>query len=301
MKELLKELHTYKLGKIVEHVPLKEHTTYRVGGTADAFIYPKTATDLVKIMKLIKTYQVPYFVLGKGSNVLFSDRPFHGLIIKLDELDEVKIRGQILTVGAGFSLMKLSSLVARKGLSGLEFASGIPGSVGGAIYMNAGAYKKDMGYIVTKVKVLTPSGRIISMVNRELNFHYRSSFFQQHKDYIVLEATLKLQQGVKEEILALMQERKERRLETQPLEYPSAGSVFRNPENQYAGKLIEDIGLKGLTRGGAMISPKHANFIVNIGNATSQDIKDLMDLVKVTVKDNYHIDLKVEQELVNWE
>ena len=197
--------------------------------------------------------------------------------------------------------MKLASLAARKSLAGLEFASGIPGTVGGAVYMNAGAYKSDMGYIVKRVKVLTPDYRVITMTNRELDFHYRSSFFQKNKDYICLEATLGLTKGKKEELYKVNQERKQRRLESQPLEYPSAGSVFRNPEGLFAGKLIEDLGLKGLTKGGAQISNKHANFIINIGNAKASDIKELIEFTKDAVLDKYNIELKCEQEFVNWE
>ena len=197
--------------------------------------------------------------------------------------------------------MKVALMSVKRGLSGLEFATGIPGSIGGAIYMNAGAYKSDMGYVVTKIKVLTPKYRVITMVNKELDFHYRTSFLKKHLDYICLEATIKLKKGNKEEIEDLVKERKQRRLETQPLEYPSAGSVFRNPEGMYAGKLIEDLGYKGLTKGGAQISLKHANFIINNNNATAQDIKDLIDFIKEEVKEKYNIDLKVEQEFKNWE
>ena len=197
--------------------------------------------------------------------------------------------------------MKLAQLAARKSLAGLEFASGIPGTIGGAVYMNAGAYKSDMGYIVKRVKVLTPDYRVITMTNKELDFHYRSSFFQKNKDYICLEATLGLAKGKKEELYEVNRERKKRRLESQPLEYPSAGSVFRNPEGLFAGKLIEDLGLKGLTKGGAQISTKHANFIINIGNAKAKDIKELIDFTKEAVLDRYNVELKCEQEFVNWE
>ena len=193
-------------------------------------------------------------------------------------------------------------MAARRSLAGLEFASGIPGTVGGAIYMNAGAYKSDMGYVVSSVKVLTPDFKVIELVNRELDFHYRSSFFQKHRGYICLEATIKLAHGDKDEIEKVIKDRKERRLMSQPLEYPSAGSVFRNPDLEHpAGKLIENLGLKGLMKGKAQVSNKHANFIVNTGGAKASDVRDLIMFVKDTVKDEYNIDLKVEQEFVNWE
>lgn len=301
MKEHIQEIKKLDIGKVVENVSLKEHTSYKVGGIASCFVYPDNSKALVTLLKYIKNNQIPYKVLGNGSNVLFSDKPYHGVIIKLDKLDEIEWKDNLVVVGAGYNLMKLASAAARRSLAGLEFASGIPGSVGGAIYMNAGAYKSDMGYIVKRVKVLTPDFRIITMTNRELDFHYRSSIFQRTKGLICLEATLGLTKGKKEEILKVNSDRKQRRLESQPLEYPSAGSVFRNPEGLFAGKLIENLGLKGLMRGGAQISQKHANFVINKENATAQDIKELIDFTKEAVEDKYKVKLKVEQEFVNWE
>jgi len=303
MKELIKELRKLDVGRVIEKVPLKEHTTYKVGGIAWCFVYPTCVKDLIKLIKFLNEKNVKYKVLGNGSNVLFSDDVYKGVIIKLDKLDNIEFKGtgNTVVVGAGYNLMKLSSMTARKSLTGLEFAFGIPGTVGGAVYMNAGAYKSDMGYVVKKVKVLTPDYRVITMTNKELDFHYRSSFFQKNPKYICLEATIGLKKGKKEEIYKVNQERKQRRLESQPLEYPSAGSVFRNPEGLFAGKLIEDLGLKGLTKGNAQISNKHANFIINIGGATANDIKELIEFTKMAVKDRYDVDLKVEQEFVNWE
>lgn len=301
MKEAIKELKKMDVGKIVEKVPLKEHTTYKVGGVASCFIYPENVKQLITLLKYAKENNIKRKVLGNGSNTLFSDNKYEGIIIKLDKFDYVEVKKTIIVVGAGYNLMKLAQLAARKSLAGLEFASGIPGTIGGAVYMNAGAYKSDMGYIVKRVKVLTPDYRVITMTNKELDFHYRSSFFQKNKDYICLEATLGLAKGKKEELYEVNRERKKRRLESQPLEYPSAGSVFRNPEGLFAGKLIEDLGLKGLTKGGAQISTKHANFIINIGNAEAKDIKELIDFTKEAVLDRYNVELKCEQEFVNWE
>lgn len=301
MKEAIKEIKRMDVGKVVENVPLKDHTTYKVGGIASCFVYPENSKQLIKLLKYAKSKDIKYKVLGNGSNTLFSDEKYEGIIIKLDKFDYIEIKNNIIVAGAGYNLMKLASLAARKSLAGLEFASGIPGTVGGAVYMNAGAYKSDMGYIVKRVKVLTPDYRVITMTNRELDFHYRSSFFQKNKDYICLEATLGLTKGKKEELYKVNQERKQRRLESQPLEYPSAGSVFRNPEGLFAGKLIEDLGLKGLTKGGAQISNKHANFIINIGNAKASDIKELIEFTEDAVLDKYNIELKCEQEFVNWE
>ena len=302
MKEHITKIKQMDIGKLVENVSLKEHTTYKVGGTAKCFVYPKDVKSLIKVLKYIKQNNIKFKLLGNGSNTLFSDKVYDGIIIKLDKLDEVDIKkNNTIVVGAGYNLMKLSAMVARRGLAGLEFASGIPGTIGGAVYMNAGAYKSDMGYIVKKVKVLTPDFKVITMTNRELDFHYRMSFFQKNPGYICLEATIGLQKGDKDELQKVIKERKLRRLETQPLEYPSAGSVFRNPEGLFAGKLIEDLGFKGLMKGGAQISDKHANFIINKKNAKASDIKELIEFTKDAVEDKYKIEMKVEQEFVNWE
>lgn len=301
MNELIREIKKINIGKVLTDVSLKQYTTYKVGGNARVMVFPENADKLVALIKLLQANKVKYMVLGFGSNVLFSDQDYNGVIIKLDEMNEIKFDRNKVTVGAGASLMKVALMSVRKGLSGLEFATGIPGSVGGAVYMNAGAYKSDMGYVVTKIKVLTPKLRVITMVNKELNFHYRTSFLKQNPGYICLEATIKLKKGNKEEIENLVSERRKRRVESQPLEHPSAGSVFRNPEGDFAGRLIEELGYKGLTKGGAQISKKHANFIINYDKAKASDIKELIEFIQEQVKDNYNIDLKVEQEFKNWE
>lgn len=299
---MLKELEELNIGKIDTNVSLKKCTTYRVGGIAKYIAYPKNVNALVKLIKYLKNKNVKYKILGNGSNLLFSDKEYDGVLIKLTEFNELEFIGKTkLRVGAGYNLIKLSLVTAKKGLTGLEFASGIPGTVGGSVFMNAGAYKSDMGYVVESVKVLTPEEKIISLENKEMDFHYRTSFLKKHPGYICLEVIIKLQKGKKEAIEALIKDRRERRLSSQPLEYPSAGSVFRNPEDNFAGKLIEDSGLKGQKHGGAMISSKHANFIVNYKNAKADDIKYLIELAHDKVKENYDIDLKIEQEFVNWE
>ena len=301
MKELVKYIEKNNIGKYIEKAHLSNYTTYKVGGICSYIVYPKDVKKLIALLKYLNTNKIKHMVLGNGSNTLFSSKLYEGVIIKLDEFNDLDIIKNKVKVGAGYNLMKLSMVAMRKSLAGLEFASGIPGSVGGAVYMNAGAYNSDMGYIVQKVKVLTPDYKVISMTNKELRFHYRDSFFKHHKNYICLEATLKLAFGNKDKIKEVNEERKKRRLESQPLEYPSAGSVFRNPKDMYAGKLIEDIGLKGLRKGGAMVSKKHANFIINKRNAKAEDIKELIDFVKETVEERYGVKLKVEQEFINWE
>jgi len=302
MDELLERFEELNLAKIEKDVSLKKYTTYRCGGTAKCIVYPKNIDALIEIIRRLKNENIEFKILGNGSNLLFSDKPYENVLIKLSELDNLEFFGRNkIRVGAGYSLIKLSLTAAKKGFTGLEFASGIPGTVGGAIYMNAGAYKSDMGYIVESVKVLTPDLKIINLENREMNFHYRSSFLQSHPGYICLEVVIKLVKGKKEAIEEVIRERRAKRMESQPLEYPSAGSVFRNPEGNYAGKLIEDVGLKGKTHGGAMISSKHANFVINYKNASSSDIKYLIDEAHDKVLKEYGIDLKIEQEFVNWE
>ena len=296
---MIENLKKLKIGKIVANPKMSDYTTYKVGGNALAIIYPNNINNLIKLLKYLKKNNIKHKVLGNGSNLIFSDELYDGVLIKLDEFNQLVIKDTVVTVGAGYSLIKLSVKTAKLGLSGLEFASGIPGTVGGAIFMNAGAYKSDMGYITSEVKVLTPDLEIITLYNKDLNFHYRTSFFQKNKDYICLEAKLILRQGDTISIMELVSERKQRRLMTQPLEYPSAGSVFRNPENDFAGRLIEELGYKGKNIGGAYVSEKHANFIINKNNATATDVRNLIKEIKDKVKEKYNIDLIVEQEFVD--
>ena len=283
MNDVIELIKKDDICKIYENVSISKYTTYRVGGICRVMAYPADVSELIKLLKLLKSRNVKYKILGNGSNLLFSDKEYDGFLIKLNSFDTLTFFGNNkIKVGAGYSLIKLSLMAAKKGLTGLEFASGIPGTVGGAVFMNAGAYKSDMGYVVETVKVLTPNLEIINLENKEMNFHYRSSFLQTHRDYVCLEVILKLNVGKREAIEDVIRERRERRVASQPLEYPSAGSVFRNPEGGFAGQLIEESGLKGMTKGGAMISDKHANFVVNYKDATSSDIKYLIDLTTYT-------------------
>ena len=296
MIEALKKL---KIGKIIKNPKMSEYTTYKVGGKALAVVYPDNTDKLIKLLDYLHKENIKYKILGNGSNLIFSDDTYEGVIIKLDEFNNLEIKNNIVTVGAGYNLIKLSLKVARLGLAGLEFASGIPGTVGGAVYMNAGAYKSDMGYVVREVKVLTPDLKIKTLYNKDMNFHYRSSFLQENPGFICLEAKIVLRKGDPVAILEVIKERKQRRIITQPLEYPSAGSVFRNPSNDFAGRLIEELGYKGKHIGGAYVSEKHANFIINKDNAKASDIRKLITEIKEKVKEKYNIDLIVEQEFVD--
>ena len=295
---IIKDIKNLHVGKVIENALIKDYTTYKVGGKCICIVIPEDEICLIKLLVYLKDNKIKHMILGNGSNVIFNDSGYNGVIIKLNNFNNLKIIGNKIVVGAGYILSKLALRVSRLGLTGMEFATGIPGTVGGAIYMNAGAYKTDMGYIVSSVKVLTPDYKIKILKNKDLDFHYRTSFLQKNKNYICLEATLSLIKGNPEEIIELIEERKKRRVESQPLEYPNAGSVFRNPDGDFAGRLIEELGYKGKQIGGAKVSEKHANFIINNGNAKGEDIKKLIKEIKKGVKDKYNIDLKVEQEFV---
>ena len=297
--EIVKELKKLNCGEVRENVSMREYTTYKVGGKALALVLPRNEKELIKLLKFLKKNNIKKKVVGNGSNLLFSEKTYEGVLIKLDKFDYMNVNRCNIVVGAGYNLIKLAMKAARYGMTGLEFAAGIPGTIGGAVYMNAGAYKSDMGYIVREVKVLTPDFEIITMKNKDMDFHYRTSFLQKNPDYICLEATIKLAKGNKELIMEVINDRKARRLESQPLEYPSAGSVFRNPEGDYAGRLIEEIGYKGKSIGGAQVSEKHANFIINTGNATGDEVRALIEEIKDKVKEEYNIELKCEQEFVD--
>lgn len=293
----MKLVANLKVGKILENIDISKYTTYKLKNRAKMMVIPDNIESLIKLINYLENNNIKYKIIGGGSNLIF-DGDYNGVLIKLDKFDDLKISDNNITVGSGYSLMKLALKVSKLGLTGMEFATGIPGTVGGAIYNNSGAYKSDMGYIVKDIKVLTPDRKIITLKNKDLDYHYRTSFLKKNPGYICLEANIVLKKGIKENIMEVIQDRKIRRIESQPLEYPSAGSVFRNPQDNYAGKLIEDIGYKGKLLGGAKVSEKHANFIINYNNATGKDIVKLITEIKNKVKEKYNIDLVLEQEIV---
>lgn len=300
MNNFILELEKLNLEKIEKDISLSTLTTYKTGGIAKLVVYPNNINNLKQMLKLIHKYNIKYFILGKGSNTLFSDKEFNGVIIKLDKLNNFKIKQTEIYVESGMILSKLVQASVRKELTGLEFAIGIPGTIGGAIYMNAGAYGNNMSNIVKSVIVLNEKFQIKEIPLEKLKFDYRYSIFQDNKNLICVAANIKLEHGNHDEIASKIKENLLKRKNSQPLEYPSAGSVFRNPKGNYAGKIIEELGLKGKIIGGAEISTKHANFIINKNNASSSDILNLIKLVQKEVKDKYKIDLKLEQQLVNW-
>lgn len=296
--DIVNSLKKNKCGKILQNVDLSMYTTYKLNAIGRYLVIPNDIDDLMRLMKYITENGLKYKIIGGGSNLIFENSVYDGILISLSKFDDILIKDTQIHVGVGASLMKVALKVSRMGLTGMEFATGIPGTVGGAIFNNSGAYKSDMGYIVESISVLTPDLKIKTMYNKDLNFHYRTSFLKENLGYICLDATIILKKGDKEIIHSVIEDRKKRRLMTQPLEYPSAGSVFRNPVGMYAGELIENVGYKGKMVGGAKVSEKHANFIVNYASATGQDIVTLINEIKEKVKEKYNVDLILEQEII---
>ena len=278
---------------------LKRYNTYRIDIKCKYLVFPKTKEEFVELLKELKKEKEKYLVLGNGSNIILNIDYYDGVVIILSKLNKMKIDDLTVEVEAGYSLQKLALETSSLGLEGLEFATGIPGMVGASIAMNAGAYKSDIASVVETVTVVNPDNEIVTMRHDDLNFSYRNSFFKENKGYYIISATLKLTKGKKEEILEKISKRRVKRIETQPLDMPSAGSVFRNPEGMYAGELIEKIGLKGYKLNGAMVSEKHANFIVNKDNASGKDIVKLIKKIQDEVKKEFNVDLILEQIIVD--
>lgn len=277
---------------------LKNLNTYKIDSTAKYLIEVQTLEGLINILSYLNEHNIKHFILGAGSNIVIDDY-FDGAIIKLNGLNKIEVKDNIITCEAGAMMGALSCASMDHNLTGLEWAINIPGTIGGSIVGNAGAYKKEIFDSLVEIKVLDENLQIKEIKKEEIKHSYRHTDLKE-KPWIVLEATFKLEKGNKEESLALVRDRKERRLATQPLDMPSAGSVFRNPLNDHAGRLIEAAGLKGKKIGGAMVSLKHANFIVNTGGATSNDIKNLIKLVHTQVKEKFNVDLVLEQEIIDW-
>ena len=278
--------------EIIKNEPMKNHTTFKIGGAADEFCQAKSIEEIKELTEYAKKRQIPYLVIGNGSNILVSDKGIRGLVIKLSgDFADYEISDDVIKAKSGALLGTLAKAALSAGLSGMEFASGIPGSLGGAVYMNAGAYGGQMSDIVKSVTYLE-NGEI-KKIDRDFGFGYRKSLFAD-LGAIVLEAELQLLKGEFDEIKAKMEDYKDRRNEKQPLNMPSAGSVFKRPEGNFAGKLIEDAGLKGCKIGGALVSEKHAGFIVNTGNATCADVVALIKHIQKTVKEKFGVELETE-------
>lgn len=279
---------------ILADEPMSRHITFRVGGPADFFVTPKTKEEVRDVIRVCKEEKMPYYIIGNGSNLLVSDQGYRGVIIQIyKEMNEVTVEGDMIKAQAGALLSGIAAKALGAELTGFEFASGIPGTIGGACVMNAGAYGGEMKDVLESVTVLTDEGEIQELERDELELGYRTSVIAK-KGYIVLGAVLKLEHGDGEKIKACMDELKEKRVTKQPLEYPSAGSTFKRPEGHFAGKLIEDAGLRGFQVGGAQVSEKHCGFVINRDHATATDIMELMRQVQIRVKENSGVDLEPE-------
>ncbi|MDD4780118.1 MAG: UDP-N-acetylmuramate dehydrogenase [Tissierellia bacterium] len=301
MDNFYKELFIYISSNILINEPMKSHTYFKIGGPADLFVEPQSIDELKIILNLINKYNINYFVIGNGTNLLVSDEGFRGIIIKIGEkFNYINKEGNTVTVGSGTLLSVLSKYLARESLEGFEFASGIPGLLGGAVSMNAGAYGGEMKDVIKSVKCIDKNGNLFNFTNEEMDFSYRHSRVSDSQ-LIVLEAAISLNPGNKDHIFEKIKELNEMRTSKQPLNLPSAGSTFKRPLNGYASKLIEEAGLKGLTYKGAMVSDKHCGFIVNIDNASCDDVLELMRIVISTVYDKFNIKLEPEIKIIGTE
>ena len=294
IKEKLQELNL----NFTENASLKRYNTWKLSGNAEFLVHIHSINELSSLYTYILTDNIPYFIIGKGSNILVPDEGIKGIVIRLGkEFESLNINENLVTAGAAASFIVLCLNVAKQGLSGLEFGAGIPGSVGGAVTMNAGAHKSDVSKVLKKIKVLDERGQVRTLTNEELQFSYRKSIIQQEK-WIVLEATFELKPANKEEIVKLTNDNKEYRLKTQPLKEASCGSVFKNPLPEYSGNLIEKLGLKGHRIGNAQISEKHGNFIVNLGDASSNDVISLIRLAQEKAQEQYGVQLNPEVQFL---
>lgn len=280
--------------RVLVDEPMKKHTTFRVGGNADYFVMPRTTEEIQQVIALCKKENLPYYILGNGSNLLVSDQGYRGVMIQIyKEMNAITVNGDRICAQAGALLSKVGSVALEAELTGFEFAAGIPGTVGGAVVMNAGAYGGEMKDVLASATILAEDGTILTLKNEELELGYRTSIVAK-KNYIVLEAEYQLQVGDKADIRAKMDELKLQRVTKQPLEYPSAGSTFKRPTGYFAGKLIQDAGLRGFQVGGAQVSEKHCGFVINTGNATAADIMELMKQVSERVYEQFGVTLEPE-------
>ena len=278
--------------------PMKKHISFKVGGPADVLVKPKTEEQLKEIIKFVKNENIPFLIIGNGSNLLVKDGGIRGVVIELsNNFNHFEIDGNIVKVQAGALLSIVGKAVLKESLKGFEFAAGIPGTLGGALAMNAGAYGGEMKHIVKSVRLMDMDGNIVNFTNEQMEFDYRNCILSR-EEYVVLSAEIELEKGDYEEIKATMMHFTQQRVTKQPLSLPSAGSTFKRPPGHFAGKLIEDCGLRGLTLRGAQVSEKHCGFVVNLGDATAKDLLDLMYVVKSTVKSKFGVMLEEEVKIL---
>ncbi|MGN0438480.1 MAG: UDP-N-acetylmuramate dehydrogenase [Lachnospiraceae bacterium] len=277
--------------------PMKNHTTFRIGGPADCLVTPETVEELDQVLASCKAANVPVFILGNGSNLLVSDKGIEGVVIQLfHQFNNYAVEGTVIKAQSGILLSKLGAIARQEALTGFEFAAGIPGTLGGAVVMNAGAYGGEMKDVITGVQVMDEHGNLLELSNEELDFSYRHSIISE-KNYIVIGATITLERGDREKIAAKMEELSIARKTKQPLEYPSAGSTFKRPEGYFAGKLIQDANLRGYQVGDAQVSEKHCGFVINRGNATAKDVIQLIKDVQEKVSEQFGVLLEPEVRL----
>jgi UDP-N-acetylmuramate dehydrogenase len=279
---------------------MKNHTSFKVGGPADILVYPKNYDEVVNIIKLCNEDRIPFYIIGRGSNLVVRDGGYRGLIIKLTKLDTIKVQEEMVIVQGGADLCKVSDAALNNDLTGFEFACGIPGTVGGAVTMNAGAYNGEVSQVIYSALVVDKEGNLINLDREQLDLGYRTSAVQQHA-YTVLEVSFKLKKGDHEKIKNRIDELTRRREDKQPLEYPSAGSTFKRPEGYFTGQLIEECSLKGHSIGGAEVSQKHAGFIINKGGATAKDVLSLIEHVQEVVKERFNVELHPEVRIIGEE
>lgn len=279
---------------ILTEEPMSRHTTFRIGGEAACFIRISSEEQLQKLIPYFENVGVEYFVLGKGSNLLVGDKGYPGVILQIsDACQQIEAEENRLQVQAGAALSKVALFAMERGLEGLEFAAGIPGTVGGGVVMNAGAYGGEMKQVVESVRVLSSEGEILTLDNDTMEFGYRTSIIR-NRNFTVLSVTFRLREGNREEIRARIEDFQKRRMEKQPLNYPSAGSTFKRPEGYFAGKLIMDAGLRGFQIGDARVSDKHCGFVVNVGKATARDVTDVIEEVQEKVRERFGVSLERE-------
>ncbi len=289
------------LKRVFVNEPMSRHTSFRVGGPADILVVPETIGEIKKVLSYAADNNYPLYIMGNGTNLIVRDKGIRGIVLKiLDNLSSVTVKNDIIEAGAGILLSKLSNIAVNEGLTGLEFACGIPGTLGGALVMNAGAYGGQMSDVTDSTEYMSMDGEIRTLGKDHHNFGYRTSFFSKG-GYIVLKCCLKLVRGKKEEIRDRMRTLNTQRLEKQPLSFPSAGSIFKRPEGHFTGKLIEDAGLRGFSFGGAQVSEKHTGFIINKGKATAGDILELIQIVTDRVKSRFGVELETEVRIIGEE
>lgn len=279
---------------ILVNEPMKKHTTFRIGGEAACFVKIESAEQLAAVQRYLRKQGVPMLILGNGSNLLVRDQGFPGVVLEIcDQMSDIQVEGTRMIVQAGALMSKVARVAYEHGLTGLEFAAGIPGTIGGGVVMNAGAYGGELKQVITSAKVLDEAGRLLELDNAAMEFGYRTSLVK-HRALTVVEVTLQLAEGRKEGILAVMEDLGRRRREKQPLEYPSAGSTFKRPPGYFAGELIQKSGLRGYRVGGAQVSEKHCGFVINTGDATAQDVLELIEYVRDKVRETFGVELEPE-------